>query len=146
MIKFQRSDKKWWRKPLVLENNKSLPAELAVLHLSLKEDEQGVWLNSRTTKTGVSDLRENTSGKFKTVRLSLPLYVQDCLRSFYDLPDVSKGVFDLVIWRTSDCSIRFVEVKCPHWDKPTAEQIRFAELAEQKGIANEIIEWEFEES
>ena len=146
MIKFQRSDKKWWRKPLVLEKNKSLPAELAVLHWSLKEDEQGVWLNSRTTTTGVKDLLEINPGKFKTIRLSLPACVKECLSSFYNLPNVSKGVFDLVIWRSSDCRIRFIEVKCPHWDRLTAEQLQFAKLANKQGIATDVVEWEFEDS
>jgi len=146
MIKFRRSDKKWWRKPLVLKNGKSLPAELAVLHLSLIEGEQGAWLNSRSTTTGVKDLQEISSGKFKTLRLLLPGYVKECLRSFYDLPNVSKGVFDLVIWRPFDCRIRFVEVKCPHWDKPTVEQLEFAELAKKQGILTKIVEWEFDDN
>jgi len=61
----------------------------------------------------VKDLLEINPGKFKTIRLSLPAYVKECLSSFYNLPNVSKGVFDLVIWRSSDCRIRFIEVKCP---------------------------------
>jgi len=120
-----------------------MPAELAVLNLSLRDKEAGVWLNSRGKKTGVIDLNEITAGKFETVRFDLPKHVQQCLKSFYDNPEVSKGVYDLMLWSTESDRIRFIEVKCPHWDKPTKEQEVFSGLAREKGIETSIAEWEF---
>ena len=126
-------------------NGKVIPAELAVLVESLRDGEDGAWLNSRGTKTAVVDLVKDSNGKFHTVRAPLPDFVQDCLNSFYKHPEVAKGVFDLVIWKVPENNIRFVEVKCPHWDRLTMEQKRFSELAHEYGIDTEIVEWEFED-
>jgi hypothetical protein len=131
---------------LVFENGRPLPAELAVLGRCLQEGEEGVWLNSRSTVSGVVDLQEIEPGKFKTMRQPLPTFVQLCLQAFYALPDVSKGIYDLVLWRESDQRVRFIEVKCPHWDSVTNEQRRFADLAAERGIGAEVVEWEFAEA
>ncbi len=32
------------------------------------------------------------------------------------------------------------------WDKPTVEQLEFAELAKKQGIVTEIVEWEFDDN
>ncbi len=130
MMQLERAGIKWWRKPLAIYDGRRLPAELIVLCESLRPGESGAWLNSTGTKTGVVDLAETSPGKFKTVRVPLPDFVQELLRVFYQHPDVKKGVFDLVLWRASDKNVRFVEVKCPHWDRLTLDQKRFAELAE----------------
>jgi hypothetical protein len=70
--------------------------------------------------------------------------VQSCLRSFYHHPKVTKGAYDLVLWRIANQRIRFIEVNCPHWDKITVEQQRFAELAKERGKLKEVIEWELQ--
>ena len=57
---------------------------------------------------------------------------------------IDKGVFDLVLWRNSDKRIRFIEVKCPHWDRQTPEQISFSEVVRERGIKTEVVEWEFD--
>lgn len=144
MFQLGRSEKTWWQKPLAFVDEKFLPAELVVLRYVLRDGEEGAWLNSRGTKTAVVDLVQEPDGRFRTVRVPLPGYVQECLTSFYAHPEVAKGVFDLVIWRPFDLAVRFVEVKCPHWDRLTAEQQRFSELAHEQNIKTEIVEWEFE--
>lgn len=143
MMRLMRSNQKWWRKPLALVDDKCLPAELVVLRNSLGQGEDGTWLNSRGTETVVVDLEQASDGKFHTFRIQLPDFVSKCLKSFYDHPEFAKGVFDLVIWNTIDKKDRFVEVKCPHWDRPRPEQERFAELARKRGIETHISEWEF---
>ena len=143
MIRFNRSGVKWWQKPLVIYEGKPLPAELAILYHTLRPGESGAWLNSRGTKTGVTGFRELQDGKFKTTRTELPPIVRNCLKAFYSDPEISKGVYDLVIWNTGESQIRFVEVKCPHWDKLTLEQKRFAKHAARKKIMTSIAEWEF---
>ena len=144
MLKLSRSVHSWWQKPLIMEGDKSLPAELVILNRMMEYDEEGAWLNSRGTTTGVYDLIEYEPGKFRTIRCNLPDFVQGCLRTFYDHPDIDKGVFDLVLWRNSDKRIRFIEVKCPHWDRQTPEQISFSEVVRERGIKTEVVEWEFD--
>ena len=124
MLKLEPAGIKWWRKPLAICNGRPLPAELVVLRSTLRTDEDGAWLNSRGTKTGAVDLRKKGTGKFATARVALPDHVQACLRSFYEHPEIRKGVYDLVVWSRSSGSIRFVEVKCPKWDRRTPEQLR----------------------
>ncbi len=145
MIKFKPANEKWWNKPLVKVGGQKLPAELAILKDSLEPGEQGAWLNSRGTKTGAVDLEEVTPGKYKTVRRTLPSFVQSCLQSFYFHPEVAKGIYDLVLWHKETENIRFIEVKCPHWDRPTPEQKVFANLAREKGISAQVSDWEFNE-
>ena len=62
MLKLTRSNQKWWQKPLTYMNGKVIPAELAVLVESLRDGEDGAWLNSRGTKTAVVDLVKDSSG------------------------------------------------------------------------------------
>ena len=57
----------------------------------------------------------------------------------------AKGAPDLVLWNESARTVRFVEVKCPHWDRPSAEQLKFLGAAEEQGVATSIAEWEFVE-
>lgn len=122
---------------------KPLPAELAVLYLSLCEAEKGVWMNSRSTR--VTDLiRDKQTGKFKTVRAQLPGFVSKVLESFYARPEIKRGVFDLVIWNEERQTARFVEVKCPHWDRLTPEQAVFVDIAEEMGTETSVVEWEFD--
>jgi hypothetical protein len=143
MLKLSRSEKTWWQKPLAEVEGRYLPAELVVLQHEVREGECGAWLNSLGIKTGVIDLAEDRDGRFKTVRITLPKYVQECLKEIYSHPELSKGVYDLVIWNDSEQTIRFVEVKCPQWDHQTAQQKRFSELANERNIQTDIAEWKF---
>lgn len=125
-------------------DGRPLPAELVILRITLRAGEAGAWLNSRGTKTGVIDLVERGAGHFETLRVDLPDHVQTCLRSFYEHPEIRKGVHDLVIWSRSSESIRFVEVKCPKWDRQSTAQRRFAMLARERGFGVDIAEWDFD--
>ena len=40
---------------------------------------------------------------------------------------LAKGAPDLVIWSEADTYVRFVEVKCPDWDRPYADRLLFHE-------------------
>jgi hypothetical protein len=143
MLKFPSHPERWWQKRLVDDNGRPLPAELAVLRRVLRPGESGAWLNSRGTRTGVIDLARTPEGRLKTVRTELPEFVSDLLKSFYKMPNVTKGIFDLVIWNESDQPVRFVEVKCPHWDRLTPEQTAFTKIAQERNIEAEIPEWKF---
>ena len=140
---FQRANAKWWQKPLVEVNGAALPAELAVLQLEKEDCEDGVWINSRGTTSGVVAL-EQVAGKFKVVRRTLPNVVSKFLKEAYRSPSLARGCPDLVIWNTSSAKFRFVEVKCPLWDRPSKEQDEFMTYARLQGIAAEIVEWVFE--
>ena len=48
-----------------------------------------------------------------------------------------------MIWNADTKRIRLVEVKCPHWDKPSKEQEMFLQVAESTGVSAKIVEWEF---
>lgn len=89
------------------------------------------------------DLIRSPEGKFKTERVALPTFVSDLLVSIYEATGLSKGAPDLVVWNLGDQSIRFVEVKCPHWDRPSEEQLEFLLAGEERGIPTSIAEWEF---
>lgn len=143
MFQLIPAGRSWWGEPLALLEGKCLPAELVVLKQQIKAGEAGAWLNSRGTKTAVIDLVEDDQGRFHTARIDLPSHVQECLESFYAHPEVVRGVYDFVIWGDSQQTVRFVEVKCPHWDRVTREQQRFRLLAEERDIEAEIVEWEF---
>lgn len=143
MFKFQKSTERWWQKPLVVVGGRILPAELAVLAELTQAGESGVWMNSRGTKSGVVDVRRSPEGKFKTLRSPLPAFVGRLLQSIYEAAGLRKGAPDLVIWSNDTKKIRFVEVKCPHWDKPSKEQLRFLIEADRRGIPTLIAEWEF---
>ena len=124
MYKFQNSHERWWQKPLVRTTSGPLPAELAVLRLELKDGEDGVWINSRGTKTGVCDL-ESVDGKFKTVRKNFPESVSSFLSDTYKSTVLAKGCPDLVVWNLESEVFRFIEVKCPKWDRLANEQVAF---------------------
>ena len=136
----QRADQRWWNKPLVNYQGKILPAELVVLSIELKPEEDGRWMNSRGTTSGVVDYIVKQS---KTVRKILPDNVSAVLKKLYEASGLSKGCPDLVIWSTTSDKMRFVEVKCPHWDRPSAEQDKFMSSAQRHGIVTTIVEWEF---
>jgi hypothetical protein len=140
---FRKSPHKWWRKPLVQTSVKHLPAELVVLAEELQDGESGAWLNSRGTTSGVVDLVEDRVGRFKAVRSPLPVFVRARLQGIYRQLDVRKGIPDLVIWKCAEQSIRFVEVKCPRWDRASAEQLRLHEICRSMGYAVSVREWLF---
>lgn len=143
MHQFIKSKERWWQKPLVLLGSDHVTAELAVLQAELRPSEAGAWLNSRGVVSGTAELTRDSDGKFKTRRVELPGFVSARLRALYDAAGLSKGAPDLVIWNMRDSSLRFVEVKCPHWDTPSKEQLRFLEAAEAAGVPVAIVEWEF---
>ncbi len=143
MLRFTRSPDKWWQKPLANVQGRSIPAEVAVLKGELRADESGAWLNSKNTRKGVVDLVPTARGEFKTERVDLPEHVAEVLESLLTETSLSKGVPDLVIWSSRTRSVRFVEVKCPHWDRPTHEQSVFLRAAKARGIESQIVEWEF---
>jgi hypothetical protein len=143
MLQLEKSTCRWWQKPLVNLSGKLLPAELVVLNRELQDGEKGVWLNSRGTTSGVVDLLSLPNEKFKTVRIELPELISHALSSLYKTTGLYKGIPDLVIWNEVSMSIRFVEVKCPHWDFLSKEQNYFINAANKQGIATSIVEWEF---
>lgn len=123
-----------------------IPAELAVLSMELRHGESGVWLNSRGTKSGVVDLVPSDTdavGSYRTCRVPLPTFVSKTLARMYGAAGVRKGVPDLVIWDAQTNGVRFVEVKCPHWDQTSDEQNLFLLVAKSLGIPASIVEWEF---
>ena len=142
-LRFKSADSKWWQKPLALHQGRQLPAELIILQSELGADEQGVWLNSRGLKSGVTDLVSSSQKGLKTRRVPLPAFVSKSLTHLYKKANVKKGCPDLVIWNITTRSMRLVEVKCPHWDRPTPEQLLFIQAAESIGIGAKIVEWEF---
>lgn len=146
MHRFTRSLERWWQKPLVLMGATHVPAELAVLQAELQPGEEGAWLNSRGVASGTRELTRDSTGKFKTRRIELPTFVSARLRSLYEASGLSKGAPDLIIWNTGESSVRFVEVKCPHWDTPSDEQLRFMRVAEAAGVTVSIVKWEFVDS
>ena len=146
MLKLKIANQEWWRKPLVLFKGRVLPAELAILCLELRPGEKGAWMNSRGTDTGVVNLvpsHENGRGSYVTCREELPEFVSKMLKRTYRKAGVKKGGPDIVIWKAKTRRTRFVEVKCPHWDRLTREQERFLAVAESAGIPTKIVEWEF---
>jgi len=92
----------------------------------------------------VTDLVPSRSNKkYQTVRVPLPEYVTSMLSSIYAAANLKKGCPDLVLWNTKRKTVRFVEVKCPHWDSPTSEQNVFLKAAKSLGANGKIVEWEF---
>lgn len=146
MYKFNKAQERWWNKPLVIIDEHPLPAEIAILYSELKEGEKGVWMNSRGTKTGVERVVEcpqENNFKLKTVRVNLPNLLSKTLSEIYASTGLKKGCPDLIIWNENTKNIRFIEVKCPHWDKPSMEQDVFLEEIQNIGLSAIIIEWEF---
>ncbi len=146
MLRFSKSTVRWWQKPLVALEEGDLPAELAVLRAELQPGEKGVWLNSRGVQSGVTGLRSDGSGSFKTVRQALPEFCRNHLRVLYEQVELKEGAPDLMIWNVKTESVRFVEVKCPHWDRPSAGQVAFHQAAAAREIPTTIREWEFRDA
>lgn len=143
MYIFKPSNEKWWQKPLVETATGNLPAELVILQLELGEGEEGAWLNSRSRGSGVSAISSD-NGNIRTIRIDLPEPVSSFLAEVYALWGHSRGRPDLVLWDRRTLEFRFVEVKCPVWDRPTKEQVEFMSYAESCGIATKISTWVFE--
>jgi hypothetical protein len=142
MLIFHNSNTTWWQKPLVTYNGRHLPAEIAVLFIELKKNEHGVWINSRKCKTGVIDLEEVVKG-YKTRRIEIPSFVSNTIEEIYKSTRKQMGCPDLVIWNPQSKNIRFVEVKCPHWDRIREGQREFIQQAKSIGINTKILEWQF---
>lgn len=146
MHRFDSARAKWWRKPLVRFRGKVMPAELAVLALEQQSGERGVWLNSRSTKSGVVGLNVRVSGacvQYKTQREPLPSFVVSQLAALHQEAGQVKGRPDLVLWRADLTALRFVEVKCPHWDRVSPNQQYFIQVAQSLGVPTKVVEWEF---
>ena len=143
ILKLESAERKWWNKPLVRFGGRLIPAELAILFSELAPGVQGVWINSRGTNSGVADLITSEKDKYLTKQVPLPTFVSELLKNIYILANVKKGCPDLVIWNPETKRMRFIEVKCPHWDRPSQEQNKFISAAESSGISAEIAEWEF---
>lgn len=147
MLRLRKANVSWWQKPLVRLGQKVLTAELVVLASELVEGEQGVWLNSRSRTSGVIELVLGLPGRqgnpFKTRRMALPSFVTSTLDKLYSKANVVRGCPDLIIWHAESQLLRFVEVKCPHWDKVSADQDCFMAAAVAMGLPVKIIEWEF---
>jgi hypothetical protein len=143
ILQFRPANERWWQKPLVLHGGRCIPAELAVLAVELHENESGVWLNSRSTTTGVADLIETQPGVRRTARVRLPGFVSDRLRDLYVATGLPKGMPDLVVWNVITSEMRLLEVKCPHWDSLFGEQEQFLAAAAARGVPTKIVEWEF---
>jgi hypothetical protein len=143
MLKFSRSSHRWWNKPLVEHDGEQLPAELVVLRSSLRPGEEGAWMNSRGRRSGVSGIELTADGRTKTVRRTLPDFVAEALGELYQEAGLSRGCPDLVIWNVQSQELRLVEVKCPHWDRPSHQQDLFMGAAARRRIPTEVVEWEF---
>jgi hypothetical protein len=123
--RFESARAKWWGKPLVKFRGQVMPAELAVLALEQQSGERGAWLNSRSTKSGVVGLKASVSSvgvKYTTQRESLPSFVVSQLAALHQEAGQANGRPDLVLWRSDLNGLRFVEVKCPHWDHVSPNQ------------------------
>ena len=140
---YPKSPEVWWQKPLVDCSPNPKPAELLVLRDELGTGESGAWLNSRSTTSGVVDLVRRHDGGFQTVRVNLPGYVSEVLLELYEITGLTKGAPDLVVWSEADRVVRFIEVKCPHWDGVSVEQSTFLRAATERGCATLVVEWEF---
>src|SRR5271167_3196603 len=145
MLRFESAGHKWWNKPLVSFRDRPVPAELAVLSIELGAGESGAWMNSRGTDSGVVDIAtENDT--YVTQRVALPAFVSAALKHIYRTAQIARGCPDIVIWNSDTKRVRLVEVKCPHWDKPSKEQEMFLQAAESAGISAKIVEWEFRDA
>jgi len=91
----------------------------------------------------VIDLDWTREGKTRTVRRQLPEFVSRALDEIYRDAQLARGCPDLVIWNPNTSTVRLVEIKCPHWDRPSREQKEFMLTAEKKGIVTQVVEWEF---
>ena len=74
---------------------------------------------------------------------SSPIFVGRALSEIYNETHLARGCPDLVIWNSRTQKVRLVEVKCPHWDRPSADQHEFMRVAARRGVSTEVVEWEF---
>jgi hypothetical protein len=89
----------------------------------------------------LSELAESSKPFARLYRISYPNFSERRI----DLHLLAKGCPDLVIWNASLEQFRFVEVKCPLWDRPSNEQNEFMAYARSRGVSAEIVEWVFED-
>ena len=143
MYRFKPAGAVWWQKPLVLFENQSVPAEIAILRSELKRGEAGIWKNSSSLSTGVIDLRTSAASSFETVRIQIPASITTVLRDLYKVAGLSKGCPDLVVWRKSDARVRFIEIKRKGHDSITKEQEQFISAAQSAGVSVRTIYWDF---
>jgi hypothetical protein len=143
MLKFSRSSHRWWNKPLVEYGGEQLPAELVVLRSSLRPGEEGAWMTSRGRRSGVTGIERTADGRTTTLRRTLPDFVAKALSELYQEAGLARGCPDLVIWKIQGQELRLIEVKCPHWDRPSHQQDLFMGVAARRGIPTEVVEWEF---
>jgi len=149
MYRFRKAQERWWNKPLTISLDFPIPAEIAILRDQIKTGEEGVWMNSRGIKSGVERVEkyiQEETFRLKTIRLNLPVFVSETISKIYETTGLKKGCPDLIIWNNTSQIIRFIEVKCPHWDKPSDEQDKFLQEIKDNGMSAEIIEWEFIET
>ena len=100
-------------------------------------------MNSRGRKSGVVALEWKRDGRARTVRRDFPPFVARALGAIYREARLARGCRDLVIWNSGTETVRLVEVKCPHWDRPSDNQHTFMRVAGERGISTEVVEWEF---
>jgi hypothetical protein len=91
----------------------------------------------------LSEADDSGSLSFRTQREPPPDFVSEALAGIYEAAGLRKGCTDLVIWDVDTPAVRLVEVKCPHWDRPSVEQEKCLEPARCMGIPASIVEWEF---
>ena len=82
---------------------------------------------------------------YETVRIPIPDFARDAITDVLEAADIARDCRDIMIWNDKVLSVRFVEVKCLHWDSPTSEQDVFFGAASNKGFEGKIAEWEFQE-
>ncbi|MEP1471756.1 MAG: VRR-NUC domain-containing protein [Halieaceae bacterium] len=143
MYLFSKSSERWWNKPLVVWNCKSIPAELAVLNIQLETWPNGAWLNSTKLSTGVVDLVGQEASR-KVERIPIPNWVKERLSQIYEQASVSKGCPDVVVWNEDTRAIHLLEVKRYKKDRLSVDQKRYMEVAPQMSVSSEVIEWDYE--
>ena len=143
--RFENAGERWWQKPLAKTVHGIMRAELAVLKIELSPDEEGAWLKSRNPKRGTERVERISEGKYKTTARRMPGFVSNFLANVYESPELTSGCPDLVIWKESGETFRFVEVKCPHWDRLSKIQEQFITYARSQGIEAMVVEWVFED-
>lgn len=152
MHAFELAQATWWNKQLILVDGMPTVAELGVLAANLRQDETGVWLNASSrawmnrptgSHTGVIGLVAEASkpSGFSTIRVSIPGAVIGQLTAIYSHAGIDRGCPDLVLWDHNASRIRLIEVKCPAWDRLTADQVSFLNSARELGIEAEVRDW-----